>query len=53
MNSHENSVISVKWISKLDLKFAIMSSSGDLSIFDVLLDNDDPIADSLQATRIH
>lgn len=53
MNSNDNPVISVKWISMLDLKFAIMTSSGDLSIYDVLLDNDDPIADSLQAAIIH
>ena len=30
-----------------------MTSSGDLSIYDVILDTDDAVADSVQATRIH
>jgi hypothetical protein len=53
MSNQESAVVSAKWMAKLDLKFAIMTSGGDLSIFDVLLDNEDQVADSLQVTRIH
>ena len=54
-SSHQDSkaVIACKWISWLDLKFAIMTGDGDLVISEVILNREEELCDSIQVTKLH
>jgi len=48
-SSHQEakSIIAAKWISWLDMKFAIMTADGDLVIFEVQINREDELSDSI------
>ena len=52
MSEHQK-VVAAKWISCLDVKFATMTSNGDLIVCEVLADYEDELADSIQVNKIH
>lgn len=39
-----HSVVAAKWISWLDVKFAVMTSDGDLAVYDFLLSREDQLS---------
>ena len=43
-SSDARSVIAAKWISWLDVKFAVMTSDGDLAVYDFLLSREDQLS---------
>lgn len=53
-SSDPHSVIASKWISWLDVKFAVMTSDGDLVVFDFLINREDQLSlDQVYISRIH
>lgn len=40
-------IVSAKWISCLDVKFVTMTSNGDLTVYEMLADFEDELADSI------
>ncbi len=47
------SIIAIKWLSWQDIKFGVLTADGDLSVFDVFIDHEDELADSISVVKIH
>ena len=53
MHSDSKAIVSCKWLANLDLKFVVMSAAGDLNVYEVILNREEELQDSIQVTRIH
>ena len=52
--SDPHSVIATKWLSWLDIKFSIMTSDGDLGVFDFLINREDQLShEQVYISKLH
>lgn len=53
-SSDPHSVIAAKWISWLDVKFAVMTADGDLAVYDFLINREDQLSlDQVYISKLH